>query len=79
MASQDSIIQTISTIYKEQFDGDPSEIEMSTRLRDLELDSIDSYELILSIETELNIDIPEHDYDGFKTVGDVVNYLREKA
>ena len=79
MASQDSIIKIISNIYAEQFDGDPADIELSTSLRDLDLDSIDSYELILSIESELNVDIPEHDYDSFRTVGDVVNYLREKA
>ena len=45
---------------------------------DLELDSLDIVELMMKIEDEFNIEIPEEDVESLKTVGDVVSYLESK-
>lgn len=44
---------------------------------DLNLDSLDSVELIMSAEEESGIEIPDEDVMNFKTVNDIVNYIEE--
>ena len=44
---------------------------------DLNLDSLDSVELIMSAEEEFGIEIPDEDVMNFKTVNDIVNYIEE--
>lgn len=43
---------------------------------DLNADSLDIVELIMALEDELDMEIPDEDVENFKTVGDVVNYLK---
>ncbi len=45
---------------------------------DLGADSLDTFELIMGLEEAFDIEIPEEDLEGMKTVGDVVNYLQGK-
>ena len=54
------------------------EITLDAKLKeDLELDSLDSVELIMSAEEEFGIEIPDEDVMNFKTVNDIVNYIEE--
>jgi acyl carrier protein len=48
----------------------------SSFIDDLNADSLDIVELIMSLEDELELEIPDEDVEGFKTVGDVVNYVK---
>ncbi|NLK95629.1 MAG: acyl carrier protein [Clostridiales bacterium] len=43
---------------------------------DLNADSLDIVELIMALEDELEMEIPDEDVENFKTVGDVVNYVK---
>ncbi len=43
---------------------------------DLNLDSLDMVELIMKMEDEFDIEIPEGDTEKLKTIDDVVNYLK---
>lgn len=45
-------------------------------LRDLAAESLDVVELIMEIEDEFGITISDDDYDGFRTLGDVIRFLR---
>jgi len=45
-------------------------------LRELAVDSLDSVELIMEMEEEFGITISDDDYDNFRTVGDVIRFLR---
>ena len=57
---------------------DESKITLDAKLKeDLELDSLDSVELIMSAEEEFGIEIPDEDVMNFKTVNDIVNYIEE--
>jgi len=49
--------------------------ENSSFFDDLGADSLDIIELILEIEEEFNIEIPDKEAEKIKTVGDVVKYL----
>jgi acyl carrier protein len=45
---------------------------------DLNLDSLDIVELMMKMEDEFGVEIPEEDAEGLKSVQDVVNYLSKK-
>ena len=49
----------------------------SSFMDDLNADSLDIVELIMALEDELEMEIPDEDVENFKTVGDVVNYLKK--
>ena len=46
---------------------------------DLGADSLDTVELVMALEEEFGIDIPDEDADKIKTVGDAINYLKSHA
>lgn len=45
---------------------------------DLNLDSLDIVELMMKMEEEFKVEIPEGDAEKLKTVGDVVQYLQSR-
>ncbi len=44
---------------------------------DLGADSLDLFELVMSLEDEFGVEIPSEDLEQLTTVGDVVNYIEE--
>jgi len=46
-------------------------------IEDLGADSLDIVELVMALEEEFGVDIPDEDADKIKTVGDAVKYLQE--
>lgn len=72
--------EKIKTIIIEQLGlDDDTEIAMSTSLmKDLEADSLDAVEIIMAIEDEFDIEIPDEDAEAFKNIGDIVRYVEEK-
>ena len=48
-------------------------------IEDLGADSLDVVELIMAFEEEFGIEIPDEDAEKIQTVGDVINYLKEKV
>ncbi|MCT4605086.1 MAG: acyl carrier protein [Marinisporobacter sp.] len=54
------------------------EIKAETSLMgDLEADSLDAVEIIMAIEDEFDVEIPDENAEGFKNIGDIVNYVEE--
>jgi acyl carrier protein len=47
-------------------------------VQDLGADSLDVVELVMALEEEFGIEIPEEDAEKIKTVGDAINYIKEK-
>jgi len=52
--------------------------ESATFDKDLRADSLDVVELVMSLEEQFEVDIPEEDFDSIKTVGDAVRYIEAK-
>jgi acyl carrier protein len=70
----------ISQFIKDKLDVDASEITNSASFYDdLGVDSLDFCELIVDIEKEFDITIPDEVYGKFKTVGALVNYVAKKV
>ncbi|MFZ5968078.1 MAG: acyl carrier protein [Bacillota bacterium] len=58
---------------------DDVEITKETSLmNDLEADSLDAVEIIMAIEDEFDVEIPDEDAENFKNIGDIVKYVEEK-
>ena len=72
------IFDKVREIIAEQLDVDIEEISMETNLmKDLEADSLDAVEIIMGIEDEYSIEIPDEVAEEFKTVGDIVRYVED--
>ena len=64
----------------DQFGVNEADITPDTSLtEDLGADSLDLVELIMAMEQEFDIEIPDEDVEDIKTVGDAVNYVKEKV
>ena len=69
----------IREIIVEQLKVDIDSVTMNTDLlKDLEADSLDAAEILVAIEEEYDIEIPEEEADKFQKVADIVNYVEEK-
>ena len=71
--------QRIIELIAEQLERDESEIspEMSFA-DDLGADSLDLVELIMNVEEEFNIEIPDEDAEKIKYVKDAIDYVKSK-
>ena len=68
----------IREIIVEQLKVDIDAVTMNTDLlKDLEADSLDAAEILVAIEEEYDIEIPEEEADKFQKVADIVNYVEE--
>ena len=71
------MFEKIQEIIADKLSIDAEEITLdSSFIDDLNADSLDIVELIMALEDELEMEIPDEDVENFKTVGDVVNYWR---
>ena len=72
--------EKVKNVLMEQLGVDESVITMdSSFVDDLGADSLDIVELIMGLETEFDIEIPNEDAEKITTVGDAVNYIKERA
>jgi len=70
--------ETIRNLIVDQLGIDADAIELDTNMmKDLEADSLDAVEIILGIEEEFGIEIPDEEAEKFETVRDLVNYVDE--
>ena len=68
----------IRTIIVDQLGASESMLTMDTNLmKDLEADSLDAVEIIMAIEDEFDIVIPDEDAEKFQLVGDLVRYVED--
>ena len=78
--SSEEIFEKVKAIIVEQLGAEESAIALeSSFIDDLEADSLDIVELIMGIEEEFGIEIPDADAEKVVTVGDVVDYIKENV
>ena len=75
------VFERIREIIAEQLNiDDVEEITMDTSLtKDLEADSLDAVEIIMAIEDEYGIEIPEEEAEQFQVVRNLVKYVEEQV
>lgn len=74
------VFEKIKVILSEQFDVGEDEITLDTRIQtDLGADSLDVVDLIMSIEDEFEIEVPDEDVEKIKTVDQLVKYIEDQV
>lgn len=74
------MLEKMKEIITEQLNLDGVEItEESSFKDDLGADSLDLFELVMSLEEEFGVEIPSEDLEKMATVGDVMNYMKDKG
>ena len=72
------VFEKIREIIAEQLDADPEAITMETDLmKDLEADSLDAVEIIMAIENEWDLEVPDEKAEDFKVVANIVSFVEE--
>ena len=72
------ILEKLKEIVSEQLEIDAKTITADTRLNeDLNADSLDVVEILMALEDEFGVDIPDEEIEKMKTIGDVVNFIQE--
>ena len=73
------VLDKVREIVSEQLHIDGNLIEIDTDLmKDLEADSLDSVEIIMAVEEEFDLAIPDEDAEKFRTVRDLVEYVENQ-
>lgn len=73
-------MERVKTVVADKLQRNTDEItEAASFEDDLGADSLDVVELVLGLEEEFNIQIPDEDAERIKTVGEAVKYIDEKA
>lgn len=72
------VFEKVKAILSEQFDVEEDSITSDTLIADdLGADSLDVVDLLMSIEDEFEIEVPDSEVDNIKTVGELVKYIED--
>jgi acyl carrier protein len=70
------VLEKVKAILSEQFDVEEDTITPETNIsEDLGADSLDVVDLLMSIEDEFEIEVPDEEIENIKTVGELVKYI----
>lgn len=69
------ILEKIKKIIADQIDVEEESITLDTSFQDLGVDSLDLFEIIISVEEEFDVQIA--DAEAIKTVGDAVKFVEK--
>ena len=74
------VLEKVKAILAEQFDVDEDKITADTDLQeDLGADSLDVVDLLMSIEDEFGVEVPDEEIENIKTVGALVSYIEANS
>jgi len=70
----------VKEIIAKELEVEPKQLTSEAKfIEDLGADSLDIVELVMALEEEFGLDIPDEEADKLKTVGDAMNYLKSHA
>ncbi len=72
-----AVFDKVKSIVVDQLGVDEGDVTLETSFEELNADSLDIVELIMALEEEFDLDIPDEEAEKIRTVGDAVNYIKE--
>ncbi len=73
-----SVIEKVKSIIIEQLGVEEEDVKMeSSFVDDLGADSLDIVELVMALEEEFDLEIPDEDAEKIRTVGEAVKYIQD--
>lgn len=80
MAAKEQVFDKVKEIIVDQLGVDEDEVALeSSFIDDLGADSLDIVELIMALEEEFGLEIPDDEAEKISTVNDAVEYIRENS
>ena len=80
MEGKQMVFDKVKEIIVDQLECDEDQVTMEASItEDLGADSLDVVDLVMSIEENFDVEIPDEDVEGIKTVGDIVKYIESKV
>ena len=74
------MLEKMKEIIADQLGVSEDEVTLEASFKeDLDADSLDLFELVMALEEEYDVEIPSDDLEELNTVGDVINYLKDKG
>ena len=74
------VLEKVKVILAEQFDVDEDTITLDTDIQeDLGADSLDVVDLLMSIEDEFEVEIPDEEIENIRSVGELVSFIEANA
>ena len=74
------VLEKVKVILADQFDVAEDTISLDTDIQeDLGADSLDVVDLLMSIEDEFEVEIPDEEIDNIRTVGELVSFIEANA
>lgn len=74
------VLEKVKKILSDQFEVNEADITPKTNIaEDLGADSLDVIDILMSVEDEFHIEVPDEDAEKVKTVGQMVNYIEAKV
>lgn len=78
--AKEEIFDKLKELVVDQLGVEEDEVTMEATMQDdLGADSLDLVELVMSVEEEFGVKVADEDLENIKTVGDIVNYIEERA
>ena len=78
MVTATEIEEKVMQIVSEQLSVDKGEITHATSfVNDLNADSLDTVELVMELEDEFDLTIPDEEAEKLKTVGEAISYIKK--
>ena len=77
--SSDEIFERVKEVLVEQLGVDEGDVnEKASFQEDLDADSLDLVELVMTFEDKFGISVPDEDYEKIVSVGDAITYIEGK-
>ena len=74
------VFEKVRDILVEQLDVEEDKVTMEASITDdLGADSLDVVDLVMSLEEEFDVEIPDTQVENIKTVGDIVRYIEDNV
>ena len=70
------MFKKIRDLIVEEVGVDEEQVTMDASFKnDLNIDSLDLFEMVMTLEEEFDVEIPSEDLENIDTVGDLINYI----
>lgn len=74
------VFDKVKAILVDQLDVEDESVIMESLISDdLGADSLDVVDMVMSLEEEFDIEIPDEEIENMKTVGDIVKFIESKS
>lgn len=78
--AKEEVFDKLKELVVDQLGVEEDEVTMEASMQDdLGADSLDLVDLVMSVEEEFGVKVADEDLENIKTVGDIVNYIEDRA